>query len=60
MTLGLWCHSQPLRAHWLASRSKQPTDFVFCNTLGRPLDYRKVGEGFRQPSGAPGYMLLGS
>src|SRR5205807_6979024 len=26
---------------------KAPTDFVFANTLGRGLDYRDVGEGFR-------------
>jgi integrase len=37
-----------LRQHWLASPHKAADDFVFCNTLGRGLDYRKVGEGFRQ------------
>jgi integrase len=36
-----------LRQRWLASRYKAPTNFVFCNTLGRGLDYRDVGEGFR-------------
>jgi integrase len=33
---------------WLASRFKAPNDFVFVNTVGRGLDYRDVGEGFRQ------------
>jgi len=36
------------REHRLASRYKQSSDFVFANTLGRGLDYRDVGEGFRQ------------
>jgi integrase len=40
--------ARALREHWLASRHKEPTDFVFANTLGRGLDYRKVGENFRQ------------
>ena len=34
--------------HWLASAHKAPVDLVFCNATGRGLDYRKVGEGFRQ------------
>jgi hypothetical protein len=37
-----------LRERWLASRYKAPRYFVFCNTRGRGLDYRDVGEGFRQ------------
>ena len=37
-----------LREHWLASPYKTPTDLVFANTIGRGIDYRKVGEGFRQ------------
>jgi integrase len=37
-----------LREHWLASTYKAPTDFVFTNSVGRGLDYRKVGEGFRK------------
>jgi integrase len=54
-----------LRERWLASRYKAPRDFVFCNTLGRGLDYRDVGEGFRQAvrrSGlqAPGKLTLHS
>ena len=54
-----------LRERWLASRYKQPSDFVFSNTLGRGLDYRDVGEGFRQAvkrAGlqAPGKLTLHS
>ena len=54
-----------LRERWLASRHKTPSDFVFANTLGRPLDYRKVGENFRQAvkqAGlqAPGKLTLHS
>lgn len=37
-----------LREHWLASPHKAAEDLVFCNAVGRGLDYRKVGEGFRQ------------
>ena len=36
-----------LRERWLASSFKASDDFVFCNTVGRGLDYRKVGEAFR-------------
>jgi integrase len=36
-----------LRAQWLASAQKGPDDFVFTNSVGRPLDYRHVGEAFR-------------
>jgi integrase len=43
-----------LREHRLASRYKQSSDFVFANTLGRGLDYRDVGEGFRQARQARG------
>jgi integrase len=34
---------------WRRHRSacKYDNDFVFCNTLGRGLDYRDVGEDFR-------------
>jgi integrase len=53
-----------LREYRLASH-KAPTDFVFANTLGRSLDYRDVGEGFRQAikrAGlqAPGKLTLHS
>ena len=36
-----------LREHWLAAPHKAPGDLVFTNALGRGLDYRDVGEGFR-------------
>jgi integrase len=36
-----------LRERRLASPFKGAEDFVFANTLGRGLDYRHVGEGFR-------------
>ena len=36
-----------LRARWLESPGKGPDDFVFTNSVGRPLDYRKVGAAFR-------------
>ena len=36
-----------LRERWLASPFKAPHHLVFCNTLGRGLDYRDVGEHFR-------------
>src|SRR5207244_13529157 len=54
-----------LREHRLASRYKQPSDFVFANTRGRGPDYRDVGEGFRQAvmrAGlqAPGKLTLHS
>jgi hypothetical protein len=32
----------------VASPYKAPRDFVICNTRGRGLDYRDVGEAFRQ------------
>jgi integrase len=40
--------AKQLRERWLASSFKAPHHFVFANTLGRGLDYRDVGEGFRQ------------
>ena len=51
--------------NWLANRYKAPRDFVFCNTLGRGLDYRDVGEGFRHAVNhaglqAPGKLTLHS
>jgi integrase len=57
--------AKSLRERWLASRYKAPRDFVFCNTLGRGLDYRDVGEGFRhavKQAGleAPGKLTLHS
>ena len=36
-----------LRECWLTSDRKGTEDFVFLNSTGRPLDYRKVGEAFR-------------
>jgi len=36
-----------LRERWLASSFKAPHHLVVCNTLGRGLDYRDVGEAFR-------------
>jgi integrase len=36
-----------LRERWLASPFKAPHHLVWCNTLGRGLDYRNVGEDFR-------------
>jgi integrase len=57
--------AKSLRERWLASRYKGPADFVFCNTLGRGLDYRDAGEGFRHAvkrAGlqAPGKLTLHS
>src|SRR5207247_9909682 len=43
-----------LREHWLASPFKAPEDFVFTDSLGRGLDYRDVGEGFRAAVKAAG------
>jgi integrase len=43
----------------LASRHKAPNDFVFANTLGRGLDYRDVGEGFRQALKCAGLQASG-
>jgi integrase len=37
-----------LRERWLATHYKAADHLVFCNTIGRGLDYRNVGEGFRQ------------
>jgi integrase len=48
-----------LREHRLASRYKQSSDFVFANTLGRGLDYRDVGEGFRQAVERAGLQVPG-
>ena len=36
-----------LRERWLGSSFKAPHHLVFCDTLGRGLDYRVVGEAFR-------------
>lgn len=36
-----------LRERWLGTPYKGPDDFVFSNRLGRGLDYRKVGQAFR-------------
>ena len=43
-----------LREHWLAAPHKAPGDLVFCNALGRGLDYRKVGKHFRRAVKAAG------
>ena len=43
-----------LREHWLASPHKAPEEFVFTDSLGRGLDYRDVGEGFRAAVKAAG------
>jgi len=43
-----------LREHWLASPHKTPEEFVFTDALGRGLDYRDVGEGFRAAVKAAG------
>ena len=43
-----------LREHWLASPHKAPGDLVFCTALGRGLNYREVGEGFRAAVKAAG------
>jgi integrase len=48
-----------LREHWLASKFKAPHHFVFANTLGRGLDYRKVGEDFRQTLKAADLTVVG-
>jgi len=37
-----------LRERWLASAFKARHHLVWCNTIGRGLDYRDVGENFRQ------------
>lgn len=54
-----------LREHWLASSFKAPEAFVFGNTVGRGMDYRKVGADFRdivKKAGitAPGRLSLHS
>ena len=36
-----------LREHWLASPFKAPHHLVWCNSRGRGLDYRDIGEDFR-------------
>ena len=36
-----------LRERWLANHHKGSDELVFCNTLGRGLNYRDVGEAFR-------------
>jgi len=43
-----------LREHWLASPHQAPGDLVSCNALGRGLNYREVGEGFRAAVKAAG------
>ena len=45
-----------LREHWLASAHKAPEEFVFTDSLGRGLDYRDVGEGFRPAVKAAGLI----
>jgi integrase len=47
-------HAAALRQHFLASHHKGPTDFVFLDTRGRALDYRRVGKGFRRAVNAAG------
>ena len=37
-----------LREMWLASHHKAPDGLIFCTTAGRGLNYRHVGEAFRQ------------
>jgi len=39
--------AKQLRERWLASSFKTPHHLVFCDTLGRGLDYRVVGKAFR-------------
>jgi integrase len=48
-----------LREHWLGSPAKGPDSYVFCNTVGASLDYRDVGEGFRQAVKAAGLAVPG-
>jgi integrase len=36
-----------LREHWLAATYKAPSDFIFCNGLGRAVDYRDPDKAFR-------------
>jgi integrase len=43
-----------LRERWLASSFKGSGDFVFCNTLGRGIDYREPGNAFRAAVKAAG------
>jgi integrase len=54
-----------LRQHWLASRHKGPSDFVFANPSARALNYRHVGDAFRRAVNAaelhaPGKLILHS
>jgi len=37
-----------LRERWLVTRDKAADDLVFSNSKGRGLDYRRVGDDFRQ------------
>jgi len=43
-----------LRERWLVSSYKGSDDLVFCNSIGRGLDYRDVGKGFRAAVKAAG------
>jgi integrase len=54
-----------LRQHWLASRHKRLSDFVFTNPSGRALNYRHLGDAFRRAVKAaglhaPGKLILHS
>jgi integrase len=51
--------AKQLREQWLASKFKAPHHFVFTNTLGRGLDYRDVGEHFRQTLKRSGLAVVG-
>ena len=48
-----------LRECWLATSYKAPDAFVFANGLGRLLDYRDVGKGFRSAVERSGVTAAG-
>ena len=48
-----------LRQHWATSTHKTPDDLVFCTRRGRGLDYRRVGERFRQAVRRSGVCAAG-
>jgi integrase len=48
-----------LRERWLASAFKRSHELVFCNTLGPGIDYRDVGENFRQTLKRAGVSAVG-